>query len=351
MRTHVAAEDSALEVLILVYSLPDGHLQAANESARSLLGLEAATADPLHARDIIVPFDTPDADAALSALASGSLESYRTERTHLTADGPLILRASVRRLLVASGALAVALVLPDDVDETSSMQADDPLDSALVAGTIDGNGVITSLSSSSSIMETELAGSLSGELRQAVHPDDADRVDEMLASLHLRGDASGTCRFPHAEKDWLTCQCQLFTIDAPGEPGSKGDPGSTTDSSAGQESFVFVLSASDDAASMVDQISKLERHISRIGSEVLAAGIELLNQPPAVPGMAAVLDTWELTARQRNIVERLARGQRIATIAAELYISRSTVRNHLARVYRRADVHSQEELLDVLPAS
>jgi DNA-binding CsgD family transcriptional regulator len=99
---------------------------------------------------------------------------------------------------------------------------------------------------------------------------------------------------------------------------------------------------------MADRISRLERHIRRIASEVSAADLELGVQSPVDRGVTTALDALEPTARQRDIVERLARGQRVSSIAADLFISRSTVRNHLAQVYRLAGVHSQDELLNAL---
>jgi DNA-binding NarL/FixJ family response regulator len=114
------------------------------------------------------------------------------------------------------------------------------------------------------------------------------------------------------------------------------------------DTYGFVLSANVSTSSMIDRIARLERHIRRIGSEVSAADLELVWNPTVDRSVTTALDALAPTARQRDIVERLARGQRVSSIAAELYISRSTVRNHLAQVYRLAGVHSQDELLNAL---
>jgi len=53
----------------------------------------------------------------------------------------------------------------------------------------------------------------------------------------------------------------------------------------------------------------------------------------------------ELSARQWEVVSRLVRGERVVTIAAEMYLSQSTVRNHLSAIFRKVGVHSQQELL------
>jgi DNA-binding NarL/FixJ family response regulator len=52
-----------------------------------------------------------------------------------------------------------------------------------------------------------------------------------------------------------------------------------------------------------------------------------------------------LSDRQWDVLGRLLRGQRVATIAAELFISQSTVRTYLSEIFKKLNVHSQAELL------
>jgi DNA-binding CsgD family transcriptional regulator len=60
----------------------------------------------------------------------------------------------------------------------------------------------------------------------------------------------------------------------------------------------------------------------------------------------AVLD--RLSARQREIVAALLRGERISAIAAAMFVSKSTVRSHLSVIFSSFGVHSQPELLSLL---
>ena len=55
--------------------------------------------------------------------------------------------------------------------------------------------------------------------------------------------------------------------------------------------------------------------------------------------------TGDLSPRQWEVVGRLLRGERVPTIAAEMHLSRSTIRNHLSAVFAKVGVHSQAELL------
>ena len=94
-----------------------------------------------------------------------------------------------------------------------------------------------------------------------------------------------------------------------------------------------------------DRVSELELRLRRIGAEVMAAGLmdsaitsALQNHP----------ELGQLSARQWEITSRLLEGERVPTIAEELFISQSTVRNHRSTIFQRFGVHSQAELLEKL---
>jgi DNA-binding NarL/FixJ family response regulator len=74
----------------------------------------------------------------------------------------------------------------------------------------------------------------------------------------------------------------------------------------------------------------------------IEAGSRSTHDILSVPGVRG------LPGRQREIVVRLARGERVGTIAARMYLSANTVRNHLSAVFKKFGVHSQAELLAVL---
>jgi len=89
--------------------------------------------------------------------------------------------------------------------------------------------------------------------------------------------------------------------------------------------------------------TQLAVHLRRIAAQIEAAGILApLMQTAAALGVPA---TAELSPRQWEIASRLVQGDRVATIAAEMYLSQSTVRNHLSAIFQKFGVHSQPELL------
>ena len=96
-------------------------------------------------------------------------------------------------------------------------------------------------------------------------------------------------------------------------------------------------------ARLRERATALEGHLWRIAMEVQAANIGHR------PGLS---DAWwndpalrGLSERQAEIVRRGVRGERAATIARDLFVSESTVRNHLSAIYRKVGVHSQSELI------
>lgn len=58
-----------------------------------------------------------------------------------------------------------------------------------------------------------------------------------------------------------------------------------------------------------------------------------------------------LSERERVVVERLLEHDRVPRIAERLGISTFTVRNHLKSIFRKVDVSSQQELLDLARAT
>jgi DNA-binding NarL/FixJ family response regulator len=65
------------------------------------------------------------------------------------------------------------------------------------------------------------------------------------------------------------------------------------------------------------------------------------------PGLslARIPEAAGLTPRQWEVLRRIVAGERVPTIASKLYVSQSTVRNHLSAIFERFGVHSQAALI------
>lgn len=93
-----------------------------------------------------------------------------------------------------------------------------------------------------------------------------------------------------------------------------------------------------------ERVAELEMRLRRIAAEVRAARV--LDDIAALPGPSDPTGLDDLTPRQSEVLNRLLQGQRVLSIASELYLNPSTVRNHLAAIFRKFGVHSQTELLE-----
>jgi DNA-binding NarL/FixJ family response regulator len=66
-------------------------------------------------------------------------------------------------------------------------------------------------------------------------------------------------------------------------------------------------------------------------------------QPPPAQNNAAAADTATLTDREREVLERMAKGFNYAEVARSLEMSPNTVTSHIKNIYRKLAVHSRGE--------
>lgn len=59
-------------------------------------------------------------------------------------------------------------------------------------------------------------------------------------------------------------------------------------------------------------------------------------------------ERFGLSARETEVMELIARGRSVASIAEELFISENTVRTHSKHIYTKLDIHSRQELGELL---
>jgi DNA-binding CsgD family transcriptional regulator len=94
-----------------------------------------------------------------------------------------------------------------------------------------------------------------------------------------------------------------------------------------------------------ERVANLERRLWRIAREF--EGADMFSAVTNWPDPYSLPGVDELSPRQWEVLTRLLHGERVPRIAAELFLSQSTVRNHLADIFKKLGVHSQEELLDL----
>lgn len=61
-----------------------------------------------------------------------------------------------------------------------------------------------------------------------------------------------------------------------------------------------------------------------------------------------IAQRFELSSREAEVLLMMAKRKSVGAIARDMYISKDTVKTHVRHVYRKMDVHSRDELYDVL---
>ncbi|MPY96351.1 MAG: hypothetical protein GEV08_25795 [Acidimicrobiia bacterium] len=73
--------------------------------------------------------------------------------------------------------------------------------------------------------------------------------------------------------------------------------------------------------------------------------------PTTAPALGAFLARRaSLSPREREVLDLVAEGMRVPDVAERLFVSRSTVRNHLSQLFRKLGVSSQPGLLELVRA-
>lgn len=66
---------------------------------------------------------------------------------------------------------------------------------------------------------------------------------------------------------------------------------------------------------------------------------------------AAIAERYGLTPREAEVMRLVMRGRSGAYVQENLFISKSTFQTHMRNLYKKLDVHTNQELLDLLEAT
>ena len=329
----LAVDRSRLSVCLI--EAPSGRLLALSDSAAKLLEFDQRNRYALSQFNPLAQVTQPDrVRHALQLVAEGVLDGYEARREFRSATGRLVTAHVSVRVVRREGptAYAVAVYAPAFGELGTAHESRDELTSC--AGTVDEAYRIEKVSAES----TQLLGRTANELLlvsllDLVHPDDAAALVRAFEKS-VNDDAEVTLlgRFGERDGRWRPLRLVIRPIGA------------------GTTRFGFMLTTVPESPlpTDADRIAELEQRLQRIAQEVQAAG--MLEGFGQLPKFANIAGLDSLTARQWEIVSRLLRGQRVPAIAQSMYLSQSTVRNHLATVFRKVGVHSQTELLRLLRA-
>jgi DNA-binding CsgD family transcriptional regulator len=181
------------------------------------------------------------------------------------------------------------------------------------------------------VTDRDPADCIGRSLLDLVHPDDVALItgpnaaprQTAVSLLHVRG--------VHRIDSWVPAALLLVQLVSPERHGF---------------AFAIIRIPRPLSHSTSDRVVELESCLRRIGSEVCTAGV--LHGVHEVHPESDQPRLGDLTSRQWEILNLLRQGERVATISEALFISQSTVRNHLATIFRKFGVHSQPALLQLL---
>jgi DNA-binding CsgD family transcriptional regulator/PAS domain-containing protein len=194
--------------------------------------------------------------------------------------------------------------------------------------TLDNRWRVTHVrSSGDSLLGRRVEELLSTSLIELTHPDDIAALLFALARATTDESARALVRLRHQDGTWRVIQTAPAVLE--------GD---------GTRPVAFTFAAEEEpGASEPGVAGDIPGLLRRIADQIEAAN--LLAPLAETSDALGVASTTDLTPRQWEIVSRLVRGQRVAAIAAEIYLSPNTVRNHLSTIFAKVGVHSQSELL------
>jgi len=326
-----------LELGVALIDLDDLTIAGISTELAARLGAESATMLGTPLLGWLRAQDREPAQAALAAVASGGVDFYRTTRvieSPASADGMTAI-AWVRAVDLdgrRTALIEVSFGQPLAGSPLAEYLGNEPLDMAV--GTLDSEWVIKSISREAEAIMGGPAEEIIGNT--LLHPDarrDVRRVFEQC-------------------DDGSEVHALALRIQWPDNAGEPRTLRVVVTSLVGRPECLFIVmreprptSAPDSA----DRTAALERHLRAIAAEVDASGV--LVRMGGTSDIRRLPQVQSLTVRQWEVLNRLLRGERVPTIAADLFVSQSTVRNHLSTIFERFGVHSQPELLKLLRGS
>ena len=318
----------------LLVRLRDARAVEASDSFLAFVGRDRAALVGAAVTDLT---DQPQAATkSLALLASGVIDGYTRRASFRRLSGETV-ESDIRITACNEDGRRHALVsvLPAGWAGSATSLQMAAEDATLVMGTVNGQWIVDRITTGDhpdlAFMSREL---LHNSAFVAIHPEDVGELMFIAAQAsRQRGGAFGRIRLRSSNGGWVEQRLGLQPLGDSPQSGyafilfSGRDPGSP--SASGEEQPVDV----EDVA---------ETTVANIRASAVAGW--MVSFPTAL--QLPELSTW--TAREYEILLRLAAGERVRQIARSLHLGESTVRNHLTSIFRKTGVASQHELLDLL---
>ena len=316
----------------LAIELPSGLVLSANEPMATILGVDIESLVGSHATDLLaIEFREP-ARAALNLLSDGWLTGYQAIRQFQSRNSPSGQYALwFSAVQLRAHRIAIGSVVPISGEEYESPITKVPMPGGVALGTADATWRITRISSDvEDILGYRAEQCVGQAFLGYVHPADvATFLTGIEQARHSQRTVRIALRLRGVANDWIGSALFLETTSEDNPPAF---------------GFALVESTPSDGHTLESNDGlRFEHDMDAEASELSAAGTMAKLQ--SLPECDAFPDLSRLTSREWQVLARLIDGERVKSIARHLYVSESTVRNHLSSIYSKFGVHSQSDLL------
>lgn len=323
---------AAHEYPLIVWESATTSIVLANQRAADLIGLPLEELVGRQIYDFFLPRDA--VESVVRGIESGTLVRLQARRV-VVREGQeqILVWVWVRAIEIDERRGGVALVVPSgEVGGLSRDPAAPWRDLCPIAvGMADEDWRIAAISSDiSAVLGLAAEACIGISLLDLIYPDDVALVAQSAGASENAALSLSNLRFRSGDDGWV----EVSLLSARLRNGQHGI------------AFALIGASKALASSTPDRVAELEWRLRRIGSEVRAAGV--LDMVDGLPAVSEHPQLGELTTRQWEILSLLLQGERVSSIAGALFVSQSTVRNHLATIFRKFGVHSQGELLQLL---
>lgn len=304
----------------MLLRLPSATILAVSKAAAEIVGTDAAG---LVGQDFEA-FTTDEPTGALALLREGRLKGFQAERSFSNRDGsPRRVQVWVRSLeqpppvefvmgvLWPAGSWAKSYIPPPGPDEPHA-----------VFGTVSSELLIERISEDVSIFGRHATDLVGAPVLRLVTSDSAADALAAFAEAAIR--EGGVCLTVLVDSADGGVRAELLVRRL-----------------VPSMSFAFSLVVGGDQGGEPMGAEEALRQLGR-GLRAVNIGETLAAVDRAQPAGAA-----QLSSRELEIVARLVSGDRVPAIARGLFLSQSTIRNHLSSAYLKLGVTSQQELIDL----
>jgi DNA-binding CsgD family transcriptional regulator len=301
----------------LLLAVPSEHILAASGVAERLLCPDDGSVVGRNFED----FAADEPTGALDLMMAGHLDGYEARR--LIHHGDRTIPVTVWIRVVDGRTFALAKLIPDPAALGDALRPPEGTSAEAVVGSTDEHLTVDRISTDVAALLDHGAADVVGQslLRLVGTPD----VVPLLKALARSADIGlGTSLVVRPELlGFRASRCQMLLL--PMEPSP---------------SFTFAWLDEESADALTSALG-MKQALWQFDEVVRSATASRMatEKLPADPGLG------RLSGRELEIVMRLMNGDRVPAIAESLFLSPSTVRNHLSAVFRKMRVGSQQELI------